>query len=237
MRVLAPNAVDKKRRDEQDVLVRKLAFLQDAVRDEEIVLNTARTRNKKEFEKLGIQFLDFCEEINRRKNVLIREVEELESRKVKALEPIDALRADAERLMREGAALGERNETDSKKLLDDQERLRKGQEQFRERTRHLSKWEAALATSQQLINREGEELKGERDAFKVEKDKFSQWMKSKEEELVQKSESLELGIQSVNVQRGINEKQRKENELERVKLNDKAMTIQAAFEELRNKNV
>lgn len=235
MKVLSPPEVDKKRREQEDFQVQKASQLNDLVREQTIALNDLRDRNRIELEKLARQFIKFSEEMGIRKSALTKEVDELEDRKRKALEPIEAIESRAKEKLNEAIVLEDKlNHRISN--CDAKEKEIAGQERkLEEEKAHLVKWEERIKEGQEvstLLSLKSEKAKEDSDRAR---DDFNRVFEMRTNELTEERRLIQQGKDENLVKQKFNENQKTKNEEERIRLNDRVATLQAAFEELRQK--
>lgn len=236
MKVLAPRELDKRKREQEDFRVQKAERLNDLVREQELALNLARDTDRKEREKLAKQFLSFTAEIGQRKSALESEVKDLEARKQKALEPLDESLKEAKRkaeevvqmqadlanqmvdIARERACVQEDAQTSERKRLD-----------LQKQEKELTSEQFATATIKRRTEDNAKKLEEEMAFFSGWKERITTEMRSHSEDLARQRAEVEAVTK-------INEEQRIRNEADRIRLNDRQMTLAAAFEELKQKN-
>lgn len=237
MKVLSPREVNNRRREQDELQVQKTIKIQELVQDANAALINAKDRHDKEVRRLAEQFLKLTTEMSKRKAALEAEVRVLEDRKARALKPTlelekvadakvkeaNVIRLELNRELLDVAQLKQELILESKKVAERLVRVvQKEDYLLNEKIGLHAKSEEWEVMNQELRNREKE---------------FETKCASQEAEMSKKRMDLELETQSIAVQRKIIKEQKTKNDVERARLEDRQATLQAAFEELKQKNV
>jgi hypothetical protein len=233
MKILAPKEVERARKEEEAVKVHKLARTEAALSKETLALNISRDIAKANKEALEKEFASFSLDIAGKKKALLEEVEELERRKTDALAPIELLEVEAKKKFSEATELKEEVEAMKRDLLEAKNKVSDEQEAVRVKSEGLAAWQDALKVEQVSATSLQEAAEQEQAKAKKAWADFRAKSLKREKEIEKETADLNLLKSEVATGMDLNEKQKKENEAWKIKLDDRQKTLEDGFKELR----
>lgn len=244
MRLLSKKDSENKKAVEESEKIKKLSSLDKEISGKVNEINILKDNKNKKIDqinddiiKLEADFNGFKDELREKKEVLVLEVKELEKRKEKALEPIEAREKEVAKREQESKQEIERLDGITLNLNDLNQKITQGYEDLQDKKTDLDSREQEIEKQEKSIKKQLEF------SDKSIKELNQKWVEFREAELkwggeilIEKKE-VELQRTANNILKAELDKRQSEIDTDRLRLESQQQALSAAFAEARSKNL
>ncbi len=197
-------------------------------------LNSEKEEKKREIEQ---EFLNFSEEVKRKRTKLEREVSSLESRRKDALKPIKALKLEAENRLKGIERQEETLEEERTELDNTRKQLVDKKEDLLDRKQLLDEREKAIVPKEQSNSLRAEFLKKSEDKLAEKWNDFNKKSTNKNSGFILRENRVSAREKALVIKKESLDNQEKELRKERLHIHSQQQTLKLAFDEARRKRL